>query len=87
MAQAPTGVLMGPLEDNSNMFTHAGIVLMNDSCNMSPWMFLPEKRESREQCVVVNRIKKISLKAVSIHCLDLFERCDYREAIKRGMNG
>ena len=35
VAQAPTGVLMGPEADNNNILTQADMVLMNDSCKIS----------------------------------------------------
>ena len=34
----------------------------------------------------LSKCKLVKFREVSIHCLDLFESCDYREDIKRGMN-
>src|SRR5262249_45435604 len=37
VAHAPTGVLIGPVEDKSNMLTQAAMVLLKDSCRLSFW--------------------------------------------------
>lgn len=44
VAQAPTGVLMGPALLSSSMLIQAGMVLMNVSCSTSPSSCAPSAR-------------------------------------------